>query len=228
MVEGDGGPTPQDEPLRAELFSAEQMERHGKRLAALHVLGAPREPDRLLARLASNERVLVALGRQLAATRGRRAALHAGGRVAARQLLPDRRRDPHRAAAPAARLQPRAAAAGPEPGTAARPACRASTTSRCTLVAHGDGRIGRGTLMRFIAAYQSVQPLLLGELWAIPIMLRLALIENLRRVASRVAAAYAERETAGTWADSMLDVAENAPSDLILRGRRHGALRRRR
>ncbi len=68
LVEGDGGPTPQDEPLRAELFSAEQMERHGKRLAALHVLGAPRAPDRLLARLASNERVLVALGRQLAAT----------------------------------------------------------------------------------------------------------------------------------------------------------------
>src|SRR5512134_2740885 len=68
LVEGDGGPTPQDEPLRAELLSAEQMARHGKRLAALHVLGAPRVPDRLLARLASNERVLVALGRQLAAT----------------------------------------------------------------------------------------------------------------------------------------------------------------
>jgi cellobiose phosphorylase len=84
------------------------------------------------------------------------------------------------------------------------------------LVAHGDGLIGRGTLTRFIAAYQSVQPLLLGELWAIPIMLRLALIENLRRVAARVATAYAERETAGAWADSMLEVAENAPSDLIL------------
>ena len=68
LVEGDGGPKPQEEPLRAELLNAEQMERHGKRLAALHVLGAPRVPDRLLARLASNERVLVALGRQLAAT----------------------------------------------------------------------------------------------------------------------------------------------------------------
>jgi cyclic beta-1,2-glucan synthetase len=53
-------------------------------------------------------------------------------------------------------------------------------------------------------------------LWAIPIMLRLALIENLRRVAARVANAFSERETAGAWADSMLDVAENAPSDLVL------------
>ncbi len=77
------------------------------------------------------------------------------------------------------------------------------------LVAHGDGRIGRGTLMRFVAAYQSVQPLRLGELWAIPIMLRLALIENLRRVASRVAVGCTDRDTAGTWADSMLEVAEN-------------------
>ena len=48
-------------------------------------------------------------------------------------------------------------------------------------VAHGDGRLGRGTLTRFVASYQTTKLLLLGELWAIPIMLRLALIENLRR-----------------------------------------------
>ena len=55
-------------------------------------------------------------------------------------------------------------------------------------VAHGDARVGRGTLSRFVASYQSVKMLQLGELWAIPIMLRLALIENLRRVAVRIAA----------------------------------------
>ena len=46
-------------------------------------------------------------------------------------------------------------------------------------------RLGRGTLSRFVASYQTVKTLQLGELWAIPIMLRLALIENLRRVAVR-------------------------------------------
>ncbi|PPJ44728.1 hypothetical protein C0075_24870, partial [Rhizobium sp. KAs_5_22] len=50
-------------------------------------------------------------------------------------------------------------------------------------IAHGDGRVDGETLGRFAAAYQSVAPLKLGELWAIPIMLRLALIENLRRMA---------------------------------------------
>src|SRR3546814_13213332 len=51
-------------------------------------------------------------------------------------------------------------------------------------ISHGDGRVDVESLGRFIAAYQSVTPLTLGELWAIPIMLRLALIENLRRVSA--------------------------------------------
>ena len=42
------------------------------------------------------------------------------------------------------------------------------------------------SLNRFVAAYQKVADLKLGELWVIPIMLRLALIENLRRVGALV------------------------------------------
>src|SRR3972149_9785077 len=56
------------------------------------------------------------------------------------------------------------------------------------LVSHGDGRVDAGSLSAFVSAYQTVKPLKLGELWAIPIMLRLALINNLRRVAARIAA----------------------------------------
>ena len=47
-------------------------------------------------------------------------------------------------------------------------------------------------------------------------MLRLALIENLRRVAARVAAEPRERDRAGHWADRMLEVAERDPKSLIL------------
>ena len=46
-------------PLRAELFSVEQMERHGKALAAIHVLSTSRPQTRLLERLDENERVLI-------------------------------------------------------------------------------------------------------------------------------------------------------------------------
>src|SRR5512145_3342429 len=50
----------QDEPpLRSELFSSEQMKQHGKTLAGLHKLGPRGVPDRLLARLAENEEVLI-------------------------------------------------------------------------------------------------------------------------------------------------------------------------
>ncbi|HEY6720137.1 MAG TPA: hypothetical protein VI363_00740, partial [Burkholderiales bacterium] len=51
---------PDDEPpLRAELFSIDQMEGHGKTLAASHRLSSRRAPDQLLARLAENEGVLL-------------------------------------------------------------------------------------------------------------------------------------------------------------------------
>ena len=46
-------------PLRAELFSAEQMKQHGRRLAELHRLSPGGAPDQLLARLAENESVLI-------------------------------------------------------------------------------------------------------------------------------------------------------------------------
>lgn len=83
-------------------------------------------------------------------------------------------------------------------------------------VAHGDGRVDGETLTRFVAAYQCVTPLKLGELWAIPIMLRLAVIENLRRVAVQVAAGWVERNMASIWADKMSDTAETDAKSLIL------------
>jgi len=46
-------------PLRAELFSSEQMEQHGKTLADLHKLGLGHARDRLLTRLTDNEGVLL-------------------------------------------------------------------------------------------------------------------------------------------------------------------------
>src|SRR6185369_17055823 len=51
--------TSQEPPLRAELFSTEQMQQHGKTLAASHQLTGGRGPNALLARLAANESVLI-------------------------------------------------------------------------------------------------------------------------------------------------------------------------
>ena len=83
-------------------------------------------------------------------------------------------------------------------------------------IAHGDGRVDPESLSRFVAAYQTVTPLKLGELWAIPIMLRLALIENLRRIAARITAGRIDQDLADTWANQMIEVAEKDPKSLIL------------
>ena len=48
------------------------------------------------------------------------------------------------------------------------------------LIRHSDSRLDRAQLVRFLDAFQTVAPLTIGELWAWPSMLKLALVENLR------------------------------------------------
>ncbi len=88
------------------------------------------------------------------------------------------------------------------------------------FVAHTDSRLDREMLLRFLAAYQRVQPLTIGELWAVAIALRIVLIENLRRAADQIAAARRARTEGDALADQLLGVAgQTAVSpELALRG----------
>ncbi|HEU4510269.1 MAG TPA: glucoamylase family protein [Pyrinomonadaceae bacterium] len=83
------------------------------------------------------------------------------------------------------------------------------------LIAHTDSRLDTNTLKRFIAAYQTVAPLSIGELWAVAITLRLALVENLRRLAIAIARARAEREEADKLADKLLELASLQPANVM-------------
>ncbi|MBR0346738.1 MAG: cyclic beta 1-2 glucan synthetase, partial [Rudaea sp.] len=83
-------------------------------------------------------------------------------------------------------------------------------------ISHGDGRVDQDALARFVRAYQERAPLSLGELWAIPIMLRAALIENLGRAAARVRRGLAHSRLAAHWARLMLETAQREPKSLIL------------
>ncbi len=74
-------------------------------------------------------------------------------------------------------------------------------------VAHTDSRFDPHLLTDFINEYQSVQPLTIGELWAVAISLRLILIENLRRIIQRILAARARRQSADALADLVLSPA---------------------
>jgi len=83
------------------------------------------------------------------------------------------------------------------------------------LIAHTDSYLDSETLRRFINAYQKISPLSIGELWAVPISLRLALVENLRRLATRIVSSRGEREEADKLADKLLELAKLQPQELV-------------
>ncbi len=60
-----------------------------------------------------------------------------------------------------------------------------------------------------------VTPLTIGELWAIAITLRFALVENLRRLAQLIVVARQEREEADILADELLDLANTRPTEVL-------------
>ena len=69
------------------------------------------------------------------------------------------------------------------------------------FVAHTDGAFDDDLLMQFLSAYQQSRELNLSEMWALPTTLRVVLIENLRRLAERVASNKAAREVANLCCD---------------------------
>ena len=78
------------------------------------------------------------------------------------------------------------------------------------FVAHTDSLFDPQTLCRFVRAYQRVQPLTIGELWAVAITLRIVLVENLRRAAEQIESSRAARQQADALADRLLGVGSRA------------------
>ena len=79
------------------------------------------------------------------------------------------------------------------------------------FVAHTDSLFDAEMLRRFVLAYQEVDALTIGELWAISITLRIVLVENLRRLADLIVKSRADREDANRLAGRLLDPAEPVP-----------------
>ena len=75
------------------------------------------------------------------------------------------------------------------------------------LVAHTDSRFAPELLTVFVRAYQNVEPLTLGELWAIPITLRVLLVENLCRLAVRIMRSQTSRRLADEFVDHVERIA---------------------
>ena len=202
---------PHVELLRSELFSIEQLKRHALMLAGQHRIDPRLGPDRLLPRLADNARVLLAAYDVVtaAATPGQRlvsaeAWLLDNFYLIEQQIGLARRHLPRGYSRQLPRLADGLSAGFPRIYDLA-----------LELISHMDGRVDSDNATQFVAAYQTAEPLKLGELWAFPIMLQLALLENLRRVGLRIARRSEERDAAIIWADRMLEAAEREPKQLI-------------
>ncbi len=205
-------PRGEELPLRSELYSAEQLERHGKVLAASHRLTTAQARDLLLPRLAANEAVLISVCKALTV------AVSANDRISpAAEWLLDNFHLIEEQIGTAKRHLPRGYSRGlPRLAVGLSAGLPRVYDIALETISHGDGRVDADSLSRFVSAYQTLATLKLGELWAIPIMLRLALIENLRRVGVRIATGRAERDLANAWADRMMETAEHDPKSLIL------------
>ena len=77
---------------------------------------------------------------------------------------------------------------------------------------HTDGHVAFDSLSRFVDAYQAERILTIGELWAIPIMLRLGLVLSVAALASSEAQA-SDRDLADAWAKRLLSVQPRAGAD---------------
>ncbi len=183
-------------PLRGALFTVGQLELHARGLAAAHTLGPRRGGGRLQRRLADSERVIARCHDALSAAQaaGHRMSPAAEWLLDNHSLIEEqidlaRRHFPRGYSRHLPRL------AGGDP-----PGLPRIYDLVVELITHVDGRVDDEALSRYIAAYQTVTPLCLGELWSVAIMLRLALVENLRRVALRIASQREHRDLALEWA----------------------------
>ncbi|SHN62671.1 GH36-type glycosyl hydrolase domain-containing protein [Desulfovibrio litoralis] len=199
-------------PFRLELLNAEQQAQHSKTLAATHILKPGRSRSRLLARLDENERVLFDVHALLVTDIDAGQRITPAGEwlldnfyVIEEQIRTARRHLPKGYSQELPHLLNTFSAGLP----------RVYAIS-LAAISHGDGRMDPDSLRNMVAAYQSVTILNLGELWAIPIMLRLSLVDKLRKVASRIAESRLERISANAWADQMITVADKKPKNLIL------------
>lgn len=199
-------------PLRSELFNMEQMALHAMHLAESHQLSKDRGPELLLKRLAENEKILFEVTNLLHDdVRNKKSITPAAEWLLDNfYLIEDQIRI-------AKRYLPKGYSKGLprlSKGTAA--GLPRVYDIGIQIISHSDGRVDLQTLTNFISAYQKTSFLTIGELWAIPIMIRLALLENLSRVAARIAVDRIDTALANEWGNRIVEVVEENPRELIL------------
>ena len=207
LLSGATSPWDDTAPIREELFGIERLERHAESLAlAQQATSRPPRVRSLHGRLDDNAATLLAAYRASAA-----AIENDQGAVPAAEWLLDNYhlveaqiREIREDLPPGYYRQLPKLVDGPFAGY---PRVFGIAWA---FVAHTDSHFDPDTLTRFVAAYQRVQPLTIGELWAVAITLRIVLVENLRRLADQITVGRATRAEADALADRLLSAGAQA------------------
>jgi cyclic beta-1,2-glucan synthetase len=189
-------------PIRADLFGTERLEHHAQTLAAAQVVAKdkPLRVRTLSSRVKENGDILLRAYRTCAQ------ALQAGQTIAPAaewlldnfHLVEQQLRQIHDDLPPGYYRQLPKLAEGPFAGY---PRVFGLAWA---YVAHSDSLMSGPVLARYVRAYQQVQPLMIGELWAVAITLRIVLIENMRRLALQIVDGHALRVQADAIVDAVL------------------------
>jgi cyclic beta-1,2-glucan synthetase len=199
-------------PLRSELFTEQQLEQHAIAISRKHQLITSHPSEQLLKRLAENEHILLEVHAALTEAVKTNIRIVPAGEwlldnfyLIEEQIYTGKKHLPKGYSKGLPQLLKGESAGLPRVYDIA-----------VEIISHSDGHVDLNSLAGFVNAYQTNTYLKLGELWAVPIMLRLALIENLRRLSIQIASDIIDKALANKWADNMIEAAENDPKTLVL------------
>ena len=199
-VDHPGG---EEGPIRFELFSTERLEQHAMSLAKAQKVSSRKEGRKLIPRVRENCRVLLEAYQAVAkAVREHHAITPAAEWLLDNfHVIEEQVSDIHIDLPESYYRELPKLAEGVLEGY---PRVYGIAWA---LVAHTDSRFDPELLTLFVRAYQNVDPLTLGELWAIPITLRVLLVENLRRLAVRIMHSQTGRLLADEYVDLIEQIA---------------------
>jgi cyclic beta-1,2-glucan synthetase len=192
-----------DDPsaIRAVLFSVERLEEHARSVATSQRVN-PRRPKGhiVLDRLTDNEACLIAAYQALCSADSEGAAIT----PAAEWLIDNFHQVERQIRQVRTDLPPRYYRELPQLAEGPFAGLPRVFEIAWAFVAHSDSRFDVDMWASFVGAYQKIQPLSIGELWACAITLRIVLIENLRRIAERLVDSRNDRRRADDLANRLL------------------------
>ena len=199
-------------PLRSEIFTKDRLEAHAVTIAKRHEIFFDKNAEHLLKRLADNETYLLQVYELLSNTLKHNNTISPAAEwmldnfyLIEEQIYTGKKHLPKGYSKALPKLVKGEFANLPRVYDMA-----------VEIISHSDGHVDITNLTGFVKAYQTVNSLKLGELWAIPIMLRLALIENLRRLSALISEEITNKGLADKWADEMVEIVEKDPKNLVL------------